>query len=887
VALSSGLHLGPYEILAPLGAGGMGEVWRARDTRLGRDVAIKVLPEHLSAHPEARARFEREARAISSLNHPHICTLYDVGREDGVDFLVLELVEGESLAERLRRGPLPAETLLPTAIEIADALDRAHRSGVVHRDLKPGNIMLTRGGTKLLDFGLARSALPPAAASNLTSTPTLTRPLTAEGAIVGTFQYMAPEQLEGKETDARSDLWAFGAVLYEMTTGKRAFEGPSQASLIGAIMNKEPAPIRGLAPGAPAGLERVVGRCLAKDPDDRWQTARDVVNELRELAGIGPASSSAHAVVADLPARRPERRPIVAWIVAGVSVVVALAALGVLVLRPWPHRDTARFSVLVPEARTLEWPRISPDGRTLAFLGSDSTGKTMIWVRPLNSLTAVPLAGTDGAGRPFWSPDSRYLAYFLSSQLKKIPVNGGPPQLVCEVRGGSDGTWGSRGEILFDGSQGDSIRQVSAEGGEAGPATSVDRKRGELYHAWPCFLPDGRHFLFVSYGRGRDDSQLEVGTLGGKGAKVLGRVQTRVDYSPDGYVLYASDGTLMARRFDERGLRFTGEPFPVAERIRCSPADRANLSVSAQGTLAFMPGASSDARQMLWVDRTGRTLGAVGPPAAYNNAVISPDGTRIVYSMTDPGSGNDDLWVRDLRRDVASKLTFDPGNEIWPVWSPDGSRIAYAADGAGPFIVMMRPANGMGSPDTLFRSSGNSGPNDWARDGGWLAFTNFDAGNGDIWTLPVGAGGKAQPFLKSTFNKRTPMFSPDRRWVAYSSNESGRPEIYVQPFPGPGGKWQVSTHGGLDPRWRADGKEIYYLSLESELMAVPLTTATDFQAGIPVMLFDRTMPFGPATRNRYDVAADGKRFLVIVPAEGRTSAGFTVVMDWTAELRRR
>jgi serine/threonine protein kinase/Tol biopolymer transport system component len=889
VTLAVQMRLGPYEITGPLGAGGMGEVYRARDTRLGRDVAIKVLPEHLSLHPESRARFEREARTISGLNHPNICVLYDVGHQDGVDYLVMELVEGETLAARLKKGPLPTDALLRTALEISDALDKAHRSGIVHRDLKPGNIMITRQGAKLLDFGLARAVLVPAGATDLTSTPTLTRPLTTEGAVVGTFQYMAPEQLEGKEPDARSDLWALGCVLYEAATGKRAFDGGSQAGLIGAIMNKEPAPIATLAPTAPPGLARIVHRCLAKDPDDRWQTARDIVNELRELAGLGPQSdSSRNGPAPVLPPSSRRARERVAWGVAALLGLAAAAAIVLPRLQPRPDPAVTRFAIDVPASKNMNWPRISPDGRTLAFLAADSTGRVFIWVRALGALSAVQLRESEGAGRPFWSPDSRYLAYFAGNQLKKIPIGGGPPQLICEVRGGSDGAWGRTGVILFDGATGDSIRQVTAAGGEAGPATVLDHAHGEAYHAWPCFLPDGRHFFYSAARQGRDETHLMVGTLGSRQSKDLGRVQTRVEYAPEGYVLYAADGTLMARRFDARGLRFTGEPFPVAERILCSPSDRANMSVSTNGTLVYQAGSLGIRNELVWVDRAGRTLGSVGPPAAYHDPDLSPDGQRLAYSLTDPTSGNDDIWVRDLRRDVASKLTFDPGSEVWPVWSPDGTRLAYASDAKGSFGILARPASGVGEADTLYSTSSNSGPIGWSRDGRQLTFLNFAGGNSAIWALSPDAGHAAQPFLRNTFMNRGGRLSPDGKWIAYNSDESGNMEVYVQPWPGPGGKWQISNAGGGDPHWRGDGKEIFYATAENAVMAVPVSAGASFEVGAPVKLFERPLvSVGVIVRNRFTVTPDGQRFLVVSSAEAGALPSFDVVLDWTAELKGR
>jgi eukaryotic-like serine/threonine-protein kinase len=894
VALSPGTRLGPYEITGALGAGGMGEVYRARDTRLGRDVAVKVLPEELSLHADARARFEREARTISGLNHPHICALYDVGRtpgaagSDGTEYLVMELVEGETLAARLARGPLPRDLLLRTGLEIADALDRAHRSGVVHRDLKPGNVMLTRSGAKLLDFGLAVRTLLPVAAGDLTSTPTLTRPLTADGAVVGTFQYMSPEQLEGREPDPRSDLWALGCVLYESITGKRAFEGASQASLIGAILHKEPAPLAALAPETSPGLVRVVGRCLAKDPDDRWQTARDVVNELREISGVlAPTSSSAALPAVAAPhARRRSGR--MAW---GVAVVAALAAIAALAwpLLHRPMRVARRFTIAVPGAKALEWPRISPDGRTLAFLAADSAGLTSIWVRPLGSLQAQRLAETAGAGRPFWSPDSRYLAYFTSGQLKKVPVDGGPPQLVATVRGGSDGAWGRSGVILFDGAGGDSIRQVPAAGGEVTPVSVIDRKAGHVYHAWPCFLPDGRHFLFMAGTRNATTNRLIVGTLGSRTMKDLGPIQTRMDYDPRGYVLFGSEGVLMARRFDPRGLRFTGEPFPVAERVRCTPNDRANLSVSNDGTLAYQAGGSAAASDLQWVDRAGRTLGTIGPSAAYADPQLSPDGQRIAYDLADPQSGRSAIWVRDLRRDVASKLTFDSSDDIWPVWSPDGARIAYANNARGVYEVVARAANGTGGVDSLYRSSSNSAPVGWSRDGRWLTLLDFETGTPAVWVQAMNGSKERRTLLKDSFSHRNGVISPDGRWLAYSSDESGITQVYVQPFPGPGGKWQVSANGGGDPHWRGDGREIFYSTVDNAIVAAPVTaTATDFQVGLPIRLFERPLvPPGMAVHNRFDVSADGQRFVALVPTVSYEQSSFNLVLDWTADLGRR
>ncbi|MBI5836797.1 MAG: protein kinase [Candidatus Eisenbacteria bacterium] len=887
--LSIGSRFGPYEVLAPLGAGGMGEVYRARDNRLGRDVALKVLPQHLAATPELRARFEREAKSISSLNHPHICTLFDVGREGDVDFLIMELVEGETLEARLAKGALPAEQVLKLGAEIADALDKAHKAGIIHRDLKPGNIMLTRNGAKLMDFGLARatglegpgtgSGLTMAA---LTQSPTIAKPLTVEGTLVGTFQYMSPEQLEGRDADSRSDIWAFGCVLFEMATGKRAFEGRSQASLISAIMERVPSSVSQVAPTAPPALDRLVSQCLAKDPEDRWHSAADI---RRELEWIATAGSQA-GVPVTVSARRKGRERL-AWALSAGLALLSLGLAAWMATHPVPSTPATRFSVMPTNGiRTMQWPRISPDGRTLAFLATDTSGKALIWVRPVHTLTATALAGTEGAGRPFWSPDSRYLAFMVGTQLKKIPAAGGPAQLICDARSAADGCWGSKGVILLDGTTSDSIRQVNAEGGEITAATTLNHKRGETSHAWPAFLPDGRHFLFLANSPSRDSTRLCVGCLGSKQVKVLGAGATRMEFAPPGFVVYGAEGTLMARPFDTRSLQFRGEPFPVAERVESS-GDLVHFSVSNTGVITFMPSGAGERSRLVWLDRTGREVGHVGGPAAYGDFAISPDGSRVCYGQVDPGTRTSDLWVWDSRREVATKLTFDPKtSEIWPVWAPDGSRIAYASDTRGTYTVWTLPASGTGEPREVCRSSGPTGPSGWPGAGPMLVL-NYDDGAPRICTASADTLGPPRPLIGGKAGYTGAQLSPDGRWIAYRSDESGRGEIYVQSFPPSGGKWQVSIQGGGQPFWRGDGKELYYRDRSNGVMAVPVSTSTGFEAGIPVRLFERPAAGGNIIRNRIAPSADGQRFLMNVPEESGALATFTVVQGWTSEIRRK
>ena len=886
--LAAGSKLGPYEIVAPLGAGGMGEVWRARDTRLGRDVAIKVLPPALAATPEVRARFEREAKTISSLNHPNICTLHDVGHEGDTDFLVMELVEGETLAMRLAHGPLPAAELLRIGVQVADALDRAHRSGVIHRDLKPGNIMLTRNGAKLLDFGLARGG--PAAGgsglasgvSSLSNSPTMAQPLTAEGTIVGTFQYMAPEQLEGREADARSDLWAFGAVLYEMATGRHAFEGRSQASLIAAILEKEPPPIGEVAPLSPPGLDRLVRACLAKDPDQRLQTAHDAKLQLQWVAEGG----SQAGVPAPVAARRRGREAL-AWTVAVTAVAATLALGALLVLRRPVAPEVTRFTVGAPAGTSaISWPRVSPDGRMLVFLAADSTGVAHVWVRPLDALEAHPLAEVEGNARPFWSPDSRSLAFISEGKLRKVPVSGGPAVAVCDAPGGSDGSWGRGDVILFDGGPTDTVRAVPASGGVPRGATTLDRSLGETQTGWPFFLPDGRHFLFVSYSPREQLGAIRFGTLGSLRSKVVGHTDGRVEYAPPGYLVYPNAGTLLAQPFDSRAGRTTGDPVPVGEDVAMGDAS-GDFSISTRGVMAYRSEKSVQQSRLVWMGRDGRVLSDAAPPGNYNDIALSPDGHSIAFGVLSGQPSHSDIWVRDLVRGVSSRLTFDPADEVWPVWSPDGTRIAYAVNNGGTFHMMVKAANGVGTADSLAHVPGDQGPTDWSRDGRTILSAVFGAKGWDVYSQPADPAGKPVVVVQTPFNEREGTLSPDGRWLAYTSSESGRPEVYVVPFPGPGGKWQVSTAGGNYPYWRGDGRELFFRAADQTVMTVPVTAGATFVPGTPQALFKMTVRLSQYGSRRWTVSADGQRFLANVARGDASTARFVVVTDWTAELRRR
>jgi serine/threonine protein kinase/Tol biopolymer transport system component len=889
MALTAGTRLGPYEIVAPIGAGGMGEVYRATDTRLGRDVAVKVLPAHLSLSPEVRARFEREARTISSLNHPNICTLFDVGREGDIEYLVMELVEGVTLAQRLEAGDLPTADCMRIAMQVADALDRAHRAGIVHRDLKPGNIMLTKSGAKLMDFGLARSAGVAGGGgsvslSGLTNSPTVAQPLTTEGTLVGTFLYMSPEQLEGGEADARSDLWAFGCVLYEMATRRRAFSGKSQASLITSIMGTEPAPIAQVAPLTPPGFDRIVRACLAKDPEERIQTAHDVKLQLQWIAEGG----SQAGVPAPVAAHRRHRER-TAWVLFGVAALAAVGLAALHFLSPKPERGAVLFELTPPrQVSSVDLPRISPDGRTLAFNASDSGGVACIWVRPMNSLDARRLAGTEGATRPFWSPDSRMLAFFSAGKLRKIDLDGGPPQVVCDAPRGSDGTWGSSGMILFDGSSAvDTVERVPASGGDPAGATPVDRAHKESFTAWPQFLPDGHHFLYVGYGASGERT-LKVGSIDSKDVKTLGPIGTRAEYAA-GHILSLRQGTLVAQPFDARSLSYKGEAFPVAENIEYDDVGGARFSASATGTLVYRAGVSGAASRLVWVDRSGHTIGTVGATADYQDPQLSLDGTQLAVKLKASGHTSADLWVWDLSRDLGSRFSFETAPVDYPTWTPDGAHLIYAVASANGTDLHLRGI-GASRDSILAAGPGEKYPYECSADGHWLAYimrTSDVTHKWDINVMPLDHAGPPLAVVATPANEVDPAFSPDGRWLAYMSNESGEIEVYVQAFPGPGQRFRVSTHGGADVHWSPDGRELYYLSPVRELMSVPFDPGPPAKLGLPQLLFATSAVPNNYMRSRYQPTRDGKKFLFDVTAGEARLGATTVVLDWLASVRHK
>ncbi|MGH9774041.1 MAG: protein kinase domain-containing protein [Candidatus Acidiferrales bacterium] len=896
--LAAGTKLGPYEILAPVGAGGMGEVYRARDTRLDRTVAIKVLPKHLADTPEARQRFEREARAVSSLNHPHICALYDVSREGEAEFLVMEFLEGETLAKRIEKGALATPELLCTAIEIADALEKAHRHGVIHRDLKPGNIMLTKSGAKLMDFGLAKSANAAAAAPSSSLTMSLnqaavTEPLTAKGTIVGTFQYMSPEQVEGQESDARADIFAFGAVLYEMATGKRAFEGKSQASVIAAILEREPPPISTLQPMSPPALDRVVKICLAKDPDERFQSAHDLKLQLEWIRDAGSQAGVPAPVIAR---RRISHR--VAWAFAGIFVVATVFfawmyfrlanAPALAIVSQVPPPANANFAFGGSDAGP---PVISPDGERLAFAAAGSDGKRLLWVRPLNAVTAQALAGTDGATFPFWSPDSHYLGFFANGKLNRIEASGGPPLAIADAPNGRGGAWNRDGTILFTPDTNGPVYRVPASGGTPQPVTKPNLSRQETSHRWPQFLPDGKHFLLYAHGGAAENNTTYAASLDGGEPKLLLRGDSNAIYAPPGYLLFIRQGTLMAQRFDPSGLLLIGEAMPLAEHAGVNlTVWRGILTASENGILTYEVGAEESNRRLIWFDRNGKQIEETGAAGDYRTASLSPDGRKLAVTLTESGTGNADIWVYDLTRGVQTRLTFSPGINAAASWTPDGKTIVFLSNRSGQYHLYQESADGTGAASPLLVDDAAELYPDLSSDGRYVIFEHFATQAGshtEIWALPMFGDHKPLPVIQNPqFDVIRPALSPDSKWLAYVSPESGRREVYVVPFGQGGGKWQVSGNGGGTPRWRHDGKELFYLSPDNKIMSAQIS---EQGASLVIGKVASLFPANPAVTPgwAYDVSADGKKFVVITLATQQAAAPLTLVVNWPALLKQR
>jgi serine/threonine protein kinase/Tol biopolymer transport system component len=898
MALTVGTKLGPYEIQSLLGAGGMGEVYRARDTRLDRTVAVKVLASHLSSSPELKQRMDREGRAISSLNHPNICQLYDIGSQNGTDYLVMEFLEGETLAERLRKGAMPLNEVFKVGIAVAEALAVAHRSGIVHRDLKPGNVMLTQGSAKLMDFGLAKplglqtaaprsGTVPP----SFTAAPTLSgpsplTPLTMAGSIVGTIQYMSPEQIEGKEADARSDIFAFGAVLYEMATGKRPFSGKSQISLASSILESDPQPVSDLKPNTPPALEHVVTTCLQKNPEERFQAAQDIKLELQWIAADRLAP-----LVTALPSSSHTGERI-GWAAAVVVAIVLGAIAGIFMNRPAQSRQAIRTVIDPPPNVTLNLtgdfggpPVLSPDGASVAFAGAGADGKTALWVRPMNSLEAHRLAGTEDAIFPFWSPDGRSLGFFADSKLKTIDLNGGSPVVVCPASFGRGGTWGPDGVILFVPDTQTPVMRVSASGGNPVPVTKIDSAQ-HTSHRWPFFLPDGNHFLYLAMShessRAANDT-VYYASLDGRENRPVMRLPSNAVYS-SGFLLFAHGDRLMAQPFDPATGKLSGEAQSLANGVVNDLSTwHVDASASNNGLLVLGSGGTAD-WQLVWTDRNGKQIGAVLDKLTnLQGARISPQGDRIALGID---TGVNDIWVLDLARGVRTRLTFGPVQNYGAVWSPDGKWIAYSSDRNGHSNIYRKASDGSGAEELLLTDDQVTSPSDWSRDGKTLLYTRGALGsNSEVWALQLEGERKPRQVVPRSANSFNAVgsLSPDGRWLAYTSTESGAPEIYVVAFPGGHGKWQVSTDAGIVPRWSGDGKELYYFSVTNRAVnAVPIKESNGaLQFGAVQQL-----AVSPASKQGlYDVSPDGKKILLDRVAQ-QVSQSVTVVTDFTAGLKK-
>jgi eukaryotic-like serine/threonine-protein kinase len=880
MSLARGTRLGPYEIIGPLGVGGMGEVYRGRDTRLERDVAIKILPAQFSSDPVRTQRFEQEAKTISSLNHPHICILHDIGQQDGVVYLVMECLEGETLAKRLEKGPLPLEQVLRYGAQIADALDKAHRKGIVHRDLKPGNIMLTKSGAKLLDFGLAKPVAPLASAVTLTGTRHGT-PLTEEGTIVGTFQYMSPEQVEGKEMDGRSDIFSLGAVLYEMITGKKAFGGKSQLSVASAILEKEPQPISAVKPMTPLALDHVVKKCLAKTPDDRWQSASDLASELRWVTeGAGERAGSG------FPRAPGNTMKAAAWLI--VSGLVGAAIVGAML---WPSSEPPEKTMYFPApmpfpARDIA---VAPNGHTIAVIGYlESARRNALWIYEVGSQGARSLPDTEDASFPFWSADGRVLAFFADGKLKKLEVSGSPVQTICDAPSGRGGTWNKDGVIVFtpDARAGVGLYRVAASGGAPTPISHPDQSGGELSHRWPMFLPDGKHFLYMAanFAGHPGVDAVFTGSLDSNEKQFLVKASANAAYAAPGYLLFYRDKTLLAQRFDYKNGALTGEPVIVLTDLQYQPqVKRAVFGASENGLLVAQSGSGVALSQPIWFDRKGARVGDLGKPDVYGNVKLAPNGNSVALSVTDIPSQNTDIWTYDLQRGSSKRLTFDPAADSVPIWSADSARLVFASNRQTFNNLYVKNSDGAQEEKEVLHGDVDKFPNDWSRDGKYILYNQRT----DLWFVTVPEL-KSNLFLKGPSVLSNGQFSPDGKWVAYASNETGKWEIYVTSFPEARGKWQVSEGGGEQPRWRGDGKELFYLSLDGKIMAAPVQTGIKFDAGAPVKLFQATprQPVPIYDLFVYDVSRDGQRFLINTEVKQAETQPMSIVLNWAAKLNK-
>jgi eukaryotic-like serine/threonine-protein kinase len=907
MALTSGDRLGSYAVLSPLGAGGMGEVYRARDSKLGRDVALKVLPEAFARDAERMARFQREAKVLASLNHPNIASIYGLEDSGATHALVMELVEGPTLADRIKQGPIPIDEALRIAKQICEALEYAHERGIVHRDLKPANVKVTNDdAVKVLDFGLAKAVQGEASEIDIATSPTMSRMATLAGVLLGTAAYMSPEQAKAKAVDRRADIWAFGCVLYEMLTGKMAFTGETVTDTLAAIIKEEPSWSR-LPAGTPVRVRVLLQRSLQKDPKQRLRDIGDARISLEEVLS-GAADQSTVAV---LPIAAPIWYRALPWVVAA-CLAIALALVEWVHTRAEPSAQTAsavRFQIPIKEKLAPGGGNfaLSPDGHHLAFPATDSDGVSRLWIRSLDSLEERPLPGSESSVFPpfFWSPDSRYIVFDGGGKLKKIDVGGGPAQTLCDISHlAVGGSWNQEGTIVFGSGNGGGLLRVSANGGPASPLTVLDKSGSEVRHDFPLFLPDGRHFIYQRTSSKPGNSGIYVGSLDAKPEEqsskrlletALGGAYVPSSDSGTGQLLFLRDGALMAQTFDTRRMELSGEPVTVAQQVG-SFLDSGFFSVSGNGVLVYRTGASGGSR-LAWFDGQGKALGTAGEPAAFYTLALSPDGARAVAGRLDSQNPAVSLWLLDFSRGTSARFTFDSFDDTNPVWSLDGNRVIFSSARGGVHDLYQKLASGAGDEQVLLKSDQDKYPESWSRDGRFLLYEAWDpkTTNSNLWVLPLEGDRKPFPFAPTEFNDRDGQFSPDGRRIAYVSDESGRDEIYVRTFSpdstaaasDPGGKWLISTAGGREPRWSADGKLLYYMAFDGKLMAVKIATQPVFRAEVPSPLFQTPPPTSLSAHGEsWDLTQDGKRFLFLAPVEQAEQAPFTVVLNWQAVLKK-
>ena len=913
-----GSTLAHYRVTGRLGEGGMGEVWRAEDQKLGREVALKVLPTEFAEDSERLARFEREAKVLASLNHPNIAHLYGLetatpssasdasgtGTETDTEtgagtgagagteeltFLVMELVEGEGLDEMIARAPVPVDEAIAIAVQIAEALEAAHEAGIVHRDLKPANVKVRPDGTvKVLDFGLAK-AWEEGESTDLSFSPTLTRHATAAGVILGTAAYMAPEQARGKPVDRRADIWSFGVVLWEMLSGRQLFDGDTVTDVLAAVLTREP-DLDALPDATPGTVRRLLERCLCQDPKVRLQAIGEARIALSQQDDPGPSAVAPPATIGTV-------RRLAPWFLAGITAFTALGLGALLLGRSEPQPQVIRFEVPPPpEGRFHLAPdnpgpvAVSPDGTMLAYSGRTADGVIQLWVRALDEERARALPGTEQAQYPFWSPDSRRIAFFARNKLRVVEAAGGPPLALCDAPDGKGGTWGSDGVIVFAPSYNSPLHKVAEAGGESVPVTAFDENRGDNSHRHPRFLPDGSHFLYMarSASGSLEGQAVMLGSVDGSAERELFRAPTAVEYA-SGHLLFIRERTLMARPFDADRLEFTGDAVPIAESVMMLPSGTVIgiFSASQNGVLAYLAGDSGDgAYRLVWRDREGNELATVGEPGSIDEVHLLPGGDLAAVAMEDSGAGESDIWLVDLARDLFTRFTFDPGFEAGITPTPDGRSVIFAAGGGQGWQFVRKDIGGAGEGTVIYESSLETYPTSVSPDGQHLFFfRGGDGTNYDLWVMPLSGDGEAVPFIQTEFDEIGGMISPDGHWLAYTSNASGRPEIYVTAFPEHGRKWQVSTDGGVSAQWASDASEILYHAPDGMLMSVPVEARMGgLMIGQATPLFNTTVqPFGPMY---WALSEDGERVLVMESTATRDTPGLSVVVNWPAATRR-